>query len=190
MIANLSYHDKPTYKMINMIKEYRDCIYDVFKKSLEHELDFTIDIFNGSQKYITSTKDGIQDNHKIYVLGKYQSDDQVFTYLNSMNDIMFDSLNKRYNFDEIFGCREDSLFLRIFSSQVNISPDDHNIIPIFIKLYNPAYNLIVFKGITDTDGIVITIYALIELKIEEHIDYSFIDMETELYQSHEENKEN
>jgi hypothetical protein len=160
-------------KMFDVIKEYRPEIKRIMVESLKHTLDLTADIMSGSVRTIGP--------HDIILLGIYNDTDELFTFINSMNRCMLDSLNHRYDIDEIF----DSYFIeQFFSLQIKISEEDHDVIPIFIKLYNPAYNLIKFMG----DGM--TVYALVDLGIEEQIDQESFDNAINIYTQYIENKEN
>jgi hypothetical protein len=166
--------------LINMIlNKYSDYIYDCMNKTLDYKL--SLETFKDSK--ITAMKNGKKTEHLFFPIGTYYKDKEQFQYWKDMNEYLLDHLIKHYNLIDIFG--SDSTIKKLFKNTVMINFKQHLVIPCFISIMNPGFNVVKFQ-FTDEKGKImanVTMYALVKLDIKCKLDYDKFLSEMGIYKS-------
>ena len=159
--------------LISMIlNKYTDYINDCMNKTLDYKL--SLETFKDSK--ITATKNGKKTEHLFFPIGTYYKDKEQFQYWKDMNEYLVGHLTKHYDLTDIFG--SDSMIKKLFKNTVMINFKYHLVIPCFIAIMNPGFNVVKFQ-FTDDKGKIMTnviMYALVKLDIKCKLDYDkFLD---------------
>jgi hypothetical protein len=166
--------------LISMIlNKYSDYIYDCMNKTLDYEL--SLETFKDSK--ITAIKNGKKTEHLFFPIGTYYKDKEQFQYWKDINEYLLSHLTKHYNLTDIFG--SDSTIKKLFKNTVIINFKQHLVIPCFISIMNPGFNVAKFQFTDDKGKIMtnMTMYALVKLNIKCKLDYDkFLD-EMSIYKS-------
>jgi hypothetical protein len=149
---------------ITAIKKYKKYIDFVQEKSRNYVINVTHENVTGGKLDVEVVKNKKTSTHKLLFFGTYKKSEGVFEWSNGVNSALLNHISDQGK--NAFG--PDRIVNKFFQNVVEISEDDHYVIPILVFLSNPKFNVIWFTN-PDVDMI---FYSMIDLGIKDNLNYN------------------
>jgi len=144
-------------------KLWYDHFNQVVTESLNYTINLTSKIMTGESTEVEVIHEGKSTNTEIIIVGMYNKEKEIFSWHKNVNklfyDMMYDDIKKTFETTETIE--------KMFEKDVPIKNKFYHAIPALVGMFFSKYNII--KFVTEDNKHVL--YALINLKINNEIDY-------------------